>query len=403
MVAKIKSGKSLKGALAYNERKVEDGRARLLYASGYPDDAARLSFQDKLIRLQDLAARNQRTTTNTLHVSLNFPVSEKLGDERLVDIAERYMRGIGFAAQPYLVYAHFDAGHPHIHVLTTNIDRAGKRISLHNLGRNQSESTRKAIEMELGLQQAETTKATAAKELAPVRYGEVATKEAMEHVVKTIADQYRFTSVPEFNAVLQSYHVLADRGSESSVMYKQNGLRYWVTDQRGEKTGVPVKASSLKGKPTLQLLEKRFRLNSALRMPDRERVKEKVEVALQGSNTLPQFLRLLAEQHVEAVIRRTEEGRLYGLTLVDHEFKAVFKGSDLGKRYSATAISQQVEDTGKSRSTADQHHLPVQINAVHGEGDAGKWLDTLLTPSPEEAQLPAALRQKKKKKRRLHL
>ena len=31
------------------------------------------------------------------------------------------MEQIGFGDQPYLVYQHNDAGHPHIHIVTTRI------------------------------------------------------------------------------------------------------------------------------------------------------------------------------------------------------------------------------------------------------------------------------------------
>jgi len=59
-----------------------------------------------------------------------------------------YMEKIGFCEQPYLIYRHYDAGHPHIHIVSINIRRDGSRISLHNIGRNQSEKARKEIENE---------------------------------------------------------------------------------------------------------------------------------------------------------------------------------------------------------------------------------------------------------------
>lgn len=59
------------------------------------------------------------------------------------------MQKIGFGAQPYLVYEHHNAGHRHIHIVSTNIQRAGSRIKLHNVGRNQSEKARKEIEFKL--------------------------------------------------------------------------------------------------------------------------------------------------------------------------------------------------------------------------------------------------------------
>lgn len=134
MVAKIKSGKSLIGALNYNENKIIAGKAELIATNGYTKSNEVLSFQDKLFRLTDLAGRNLRTKTNTMHLSLNFDVNEKIATDKLITIADDYMKRIGFEYQPYLIYHHFDAGHPHIHIVTTNIQADGKRISLNNIG-----------------------------------------------------------------------------------------------------------------------------------------------------------------------------------------------------------------------------------------------------------------------------
>jgi len=86
MVAKIKSGKSLIGALNYNENKVKQGKATLIAAVKYFKDPKDLSFNDKLFRLTDLAGMNQRSKTNTVHISLNFPNGENLADEKLTEI-----------------------------------------------------------------------------------------------------------------------------------------------------------------------------------------------------------------------------------------------------------------------------------------------------------------------------
>jgi hypothetical protein len=151
MVARIRSGKSLKGAINYNENKVKEGKAELLMAKGYSKDADKLKFSDKVNRLQKLADLNTRVVTHCLHVSLNFDVSENLNKEKLRQIANEYMDKIGFGKQPFLIYEHHDAAHQHMHIVTTNIQSNGKRISLHNLGRVQSEKARKEIEISFGL------------------------------------------------------------------------------------------------------------------------------------------------------------------------------------------------------------------------------------------------------------
>jgi hypothetical protein len=78
------------------------------------------------------------------------------------------MEKIGFGDQPYLVYQHHDSGHPHIHVVTTNIERSGNRIKLHNIGRDKSEPARKAIEKEFGLVIAQRQQQKQVQELKPV-------------------------------------------------------------------------------------------------------------------------------------------------------------------------------------------------------------------------------------------
>ena len=83
MVARIRSGKSLKGAINYNEKKVKEGQAELILAKGYPKEESRLNFHEKLGRLQKLADLNTRTETHCLHVSINFDVTEHLSQDKL--------------------------------------------------------------------------------------------------------------------------------------------------------------------------------------------------------------------------------------------------------------------------------------------------------------------------------
>lgn len=83
---------------------------------------------------------------------------KKLSEEKLKEISDTYLQKIGLANQPYLLYQHHDAGHPHVHIVTTNIKADGRRIELHNLGKIQSEKARKEIENDYSLVKAENMK-----------------------------------------------------------------------------------------------------------------------------------------------------------------------------------------------------------------------------------------------------
>lgn len=399
MVAKIKSGKSLIGALNYNENKVKQGKASLLAAVKYPKDKESLSFHDKLLRLTDLAAMNQRAKTNTVHISLNFPNGENLADETLLEIVKDYMDGVGFATQPYLIYRHEDAAHPHIHIVTTNIKRDGERISLHYLGQNESEKTRKAIEVRHGLVKAEEQvkqKPDLKANVLAAEYGKAETKRVITNILGLVLKSYKFTSIPELNAVLQQYNIQADRGAKDSRMYARKGLVYWILDKQGNKIGVPIKASTIFGKPTLKTLEEKCKLNATLRKPFKDELIKLLDGLLSNPIARSDFLKALGEKKVQCILRQNEDGRIYGVTFIDHTNKAVFNGSDLGKAYSANQLSAQLLPDPVKLQRKDQNNVIIEQGfSQTSTGD--QLIDVLFAAEHQDL---AALNKFKKKKRK---
>lgn len=398
MVAKIKSGKSLIGALNYNENKVKQGKAILIAAVKYFKEPKDLSFNDKLFRLTDLASMNQRTKTNTVHISLNFPNGENLADDKLNEIVKDYLTGVGFVTQPYLVYRHEDAGHPHCHIVTTNIKRDGERISLHYLGQNESEKTRKAIEIKYGLVKAEDQqkqKPNLKADVSAAEYGKAETKRAITNILGFVIRAYKFTSIPELNAVLGQYNIQADRGSKDSRMYAREGLIYWILDKQGSKIGVPIKASAIYGKPALKKLEEKFKLNAQLRKPFKEELIKILNGLLTKPLTRHDFQKALRERGVQCILRQNEEGRIYGVTFIDQKNKAVFNGSDLGKAYSANQLNAQLlPDPAKAKL---QYQNEVYAGHEFSQTSGDEFLDVLFAPEREDL---AELNKFKKKKRK---
>src|SRR6476620_5035030 len=224
MVARIKTGSSIQGAICYNEDKVKQQKAALILAHGFTKDIGQLGLKDKLLRLEKLSGLNERVKTCCLHVSLNFHPYENLSINKLQTIAASYMKGIGFGDQPYLVYQHFDAAHGHVHIVSTNIQKDGQRISLHNIGRGPSEKIRKKIETDFNLVRAAGKRDDLSfpnDDSERIEYGKMGTKKALSRIVTRVMEQYHFASLAEFNAVLKGFGVAAYRGEENSRMYQK--------------------------------------------------------------------------------------------------------------------------------------------------------------------------------------
>lgn len=437
MVAVIKTGSSLHRAFNYNEQKVKAGVAECIMAANYPKDLELLTLSNKLNRLLNQAALNENVTRNSVHISLNFDPSEKLSHDRLREIAGTYMQKIGFGEQPYLVYQHHDAGHPHIHLVTVKVRADGSRIDTQNIGRNQSEKARKEIEQSFGLVKAEDSKSRQTYELKPintqkVQYGRSETKRAITQVLDAVLKNYKYTSLPELNAVLGQYHITADGGSEKSRVYQNQGLTYRILDEQGNKIGVPIKASDFYSKPTLKYLEERFQQNEAARHPHKARVKNAVDLAFlkQPNYSLSSLTIALEKEGIHTVRRENAAGLVYGLTYVDHRTKCVFNGSALGKQYSAKGIQQrcaseeplltpqvlpqsekvevaqqQSTDLRGQKSTSNSATTYGQPATSHPSSrpDTGSVLDILLQPNQTADYVPQQLKNNSQKKKRKRL
>lgn len=379
MVAKIVNGKNIRGVLIYNESKIAKGEAELLLSAGFPVDSAALSFAAKLERFHKLTEQNRMTKTNTMHIMLNFSPRDLLDNQTMERIASDYMNRIGFGQQPYLVYRHYDAAHPHIHIATVNIAEGGKRLETHNIGRLQSEAARKEIEKDYDLVHAEDQQKETQFMLRPVIaqkviYGKSETKAAISAVVRDVADSYRFTSLPELNAVLRQFNVYASRGTEGTAMFEKGGLIYGVLDEGGRPVGIPIKASSIFGKPILKNLEKKFPANQSIRKPYGQRLKHQLDKAFARAKNQQEFEDYLRKQGIRVLVRENATGRTYGVTFIDNSTRTVFNGSDLGKPYSAAAFSERLAGlaqkiipsiaTNKSPGTITapaQHTLPSPV------------------------------------------
>ena len=417
MVARINTGKSISKALNYNEQKVTNGSAECILASGFIKDMDELNFYEKLHHFERLISLNDRISINTLHVSLNFDPSEYLDAKKLQAIATTYMERIGFGKQPYLVYHHLDAGHPHIHIVSTNIQNDGSRISLHNLGKNQSEEARKEIEIEFGLIKAESSKQTNILNLHPVNaqriiYGKAESKRAISNVLIKVIPQYKFTSLSSLNAVLKLYNVTADRGEKDSRIYRNNGLTYRILDADGNKTGVPIKASSFYMKPTMKFLENKFIDNEKLRKPYFKRIQTNIDWLLNKKPiSINELKDQLEKEGISMVEWKNKENIIYGITYIDHKTKCVFNGSDLGKQYSAKGMIARCKPALESREKevlhlherATQTQAREIVNTPSLNSATSKIIDNLSEPIPPANYIPYQLKKTRKKKRRKRL
>jgi hypothetical protein len=344
MYGKIIPIKHIGRTLLYNEQKLNAGVAECLLAENFIKDLSDLSQADKLDHFYRLNSLNDRAIFKNLHIFIGFPDKEKIENGLMRSLVTRYMEGIGFGEQPYLVYRHYDALNQHLHVVSPNIRKDGSRISLYKEDIHRAHQLTRQLEIDfslvkyekLGLRDEETLKIPHAHRL---RYGQDPIKRSIANILDAVIDHYRYTNLAELNAILRLYHVRAERPGEKSPFYQNKGILYYALDEYNKITGIPIKASDFLSKPTLMNLEKKFALNESLQREQRQQVKTAIDWTLAGATPdWEGFQEGLEQERVSVVLQSDKKGGPEEIFFVDHESKTAFGGIALGSEYHLEAI-----------------------------------------------------------------
>ena len=343
MVARINTVRSTAKPLTYNEEKVAQGKAQCIHTGNFLQSKERLTYEDKLHRFQRLNELNGRSQVKMFHATLNFSPKEMLSNQQLAAIADRYMKGLKMDDQPYLVYRHNDANHPHIHIVSSLIRPDGSRVNTHRMGADLSQPTCKAIEEEFHLipsghrQSMNLPVPESTHRLNPASSEPVS--EAVNRVAATVMQHYHFTDLPEYNSILRAYNVTAETGAPGSKTHRHNGLYYVALDDHGNRVSPPIMASQLPCRPTQSRLDKKYTESWIQREKLLLSIKTRVDLSLdQEPPSLPSLVSRLQRDGIE-IVRPPANGRNpHDQIFVNHQTRIAVTGKSLGPAYTTAAF-----------------------------------------------------------------
>ncbi len=425
MVAKISIGSSLYGALCYNGEKVNKENGRILGSNKIiipVDGRADIGQMAENFRL--FMPKMGKTKKPVLHISLNPHPDDRLSDQDFEILAREYLDKLGFGEQPYVIYKHEDIDRHHIHIVTVNVNEEGKRLNQDFLYRRSKKITTE-LEEKYNLHKAQREKISPDTPITKIDpNGDI--KRQVANTVKMVGMRYKFQSMGEYNAILGLYNVRCDTADGRVNGREYHGLVYFATDDNGNTIATPLKASRLGKFASRTAIDGRF--ERAKDKIDVAPTKRKVADALGQSSGKDDFVTRLKELNIDVVFRYTDEGRLYGVTFVDHDTMTALNGSRLGKEFSANALNARFiqqqqpteqapiipvapapEDAQQSQSTSSAGTAPAPTQSQSAHSDSGDYDFTLpgldlFQPgqsfNPDEEEFRRRMQRKKKGIRR---
>ena len=286
-------------------------------------------------------AANRRTEKPVIHISLNPHPDDVPTDGQLASFGQEYMEKMGYGNQPYIIYRHEDIGRPHIHIVSLRIDEEGKKINDYKEWQRSTAACRE-LERKYGLLPIKKQERRESLPLTVVDYQKGDIKHQIANVVKPIMQGYKFQSIKEFKALLGLFHVAVEEIHKTIDGKTYHGLVYAATDEKGDRVGVAIKSSKIGKSVGYEALQKKFFKSKQwmAKHPVPEGTKEAIATALRR-DTRQGFLQELSGKGIAAMLYQNDAGVIYGVTYIDHASRTVFKGSALGKEYSASVINRQ--------------------------------------------------------------
>ncbi|GHU78178.1 hypothetical protein FACS189414_5390 [Bacteroidia bacterium] len=219
----------------------------------------------------------------------------------------------------------------------------------------------------------------------PIDYKDGDLKHRAGNTIKFILSNFHFQSFGEYKTMLEHFNLTVEE-----IKGLHNGIIYSVTDGKGNNVGRPLK-SSLFGKGAgFEALQKHFE-NSKIAI-EKEKIKEKlrpaIAKAMREARGKDRFRELLKEKQIGVIFRTNEQDRIYGVTFMDYQNRAVLNGSRLGKDFSANVFNDWFNSNQKP--TEITKHTEQSYQNTNSDSSLGSVFGLLDMPQSDSDYEEAA-------------
>lgn len=351
MIVKFLDNAKSFGGIVYNLNKILANKGEIMKVSGFGtlQNFGILRPEDYCLYLDALAGFNGRVRKPQLHVVVSAEAKEHSKKE-LTRIAIQWMEEMGYGSQPYLIALHRDTDNAHVHIVSCRVNRDGKKIPS-DFERVRS---RQALDRIMG---------------------EDTAHKAMRDAGKALG--YRFSTVAQLRLLLENMGYRPKEMPDGLGMYRSGALQYMVKQPRIDQKLSEYTADKSRAKQLKAILHKYRQQYDAT--PVREQItlpggRTKVGTGLRSE--LGDFLH--DKLALELIFHAAGEKEPYGYTIIDHDAKIVFKGSEIMRLSellgAAPAAGTYVRTTGESgkRQSSTPTFRPYFTNdiddqQIHGQ------------------------------------
>ena len=322
-------------SIRYNESKVEAGEASVLFTMNIPDPS------NPMATFEEHERGSLRCEKMSFHASIDPSKDDKMSDKDIEEFAKKLMEKLGYGDQPYIVYKHSDIDRVHYHIVSVRVDKEGRKINDSN-ERKRCHQILKDLAAEFGYKVGNGQKKDSRAEEFGVYKGftpKAGNYSRQIEMLVSHAMRYHFTTEPQFRMLMNTLNVDFDykkRGGKEYLVF------YGLDPKSGRRCTGGISGKRL-AVPSVEEIRKHTQecKGEALKK-EKGRVGSIVRSLLPHSSSEEHFRRMLEKTGISVHFSKTEDGRIFGATFINHTSKCCFKASELHKITAAMFEEQRL-------------------------------------------------------------
>ncbi|MEG1793171.1 MAG: relaxase/mobilization nuclease domain-containing protein [Bacilli bacterium] len=341
MIIKIHDPAELvRDSLDYNVKKVKKGKAQCVFSNQMQNIHLEqdIPLEACVKYFEVLEKANIRTQKPVLHVSFNPDPEDKITEEDINNMIVEYMHKMGYGQQPYCVFKHRDIDRLHYHIVAYRVMPNGKKIN-DSFEKRRSRAIAVEFEDKFKLVKSKNQQRSKGKKT-----------DINAKTIKNIRDKselvlkYNVCNIKEYIAVMESADVKVEEISYVDQVTGQESFSCYFQGMRNGEKATPIISAKDVG-IDMQTLKDSFEKNKKLskNIGAQNKLRGVIGSCMSHATSFTHFQRMLKKKNVDVKYNINSDGRIFGVYFIDHTTKNIFKGSELGKAYSANIFESKRE------------------------------------------------------------
>ncbi|MFC6268298.1 relaxase/mobilization nuclease domain-containing protein [Frigoriflavimonas asaccharolytica] len=310
------AGSSFPG-VNYNDKKINSGNGEIMLMKNFPSFINEASDKQQVRDyLRAISIGNKKVIKPQFHAMISTKFQEH-SKEELTEIAENFMKEMGYGKQPFTVVFHNDTDHNHVHIVSTRVDKtSGKKI---NDSYEKLKSQKALIKI--------------LKKL----YATIPEEELNKLL------NYKITTLNQLETLLErsGFKLVKNKQEENAFDILKNGVKLKSINgnqiifdsQKNDNRKNQIKAILIKYKEIYSnkvfKVEDRSRQNSMLPEEKKNNNENHSKIKIEFESELQKKLKDIFG--IDIVFHQKEGFEPFGYTLIDHKTGKVYKGSEVLK------------------------------------------------------------------------